>query len=40
MKRINVMVSDEAKKVLTDFQKHKSISTLDEALDKLLLGAH
>ncbi len=36
MKRINVMVSDEAKQVLVDYQKKNRIPTLDEALDKLL----
>ncbi len=37
MKRINVMVSDEAKQVLVDYQKKRGLPTLDEAMDKLLL---
>ena len=37
MKRINVMVSDPAKALLTDYQKDEGHKTLDESLDGLLL---
>jgi len=37
MKRINVMVSDEAKAKLVAFQKHFRLTTQDEALDKVLI---
>jgi len=37
MRRINVMVSDEAKKILLEYQKYNLISTLDEAVEKILL---
>jgi hypothetical protein len=36
MKRINVMVSDEAKARLVAYQKHLRLTTQDEALDKIL----
>ena len=36
MKRVNCMVSDEAKDVLILFKKKCSFSTLDEALSELL----
>ncbi len=37
MKRINVMVSDEAKLVILAYQEDNNISTLDEATDKYVL---
>ncbi len=37
MKRVNVMVSDEAKDKLIVFQKYHRANTQDEALDKILL---
>jgi hypothetical protein len=37
MKRLNVMVSDEAKKILVDYKKVNLISTLDETTDKFIL---
>ena len=37
MKRINVIVSDEAKKIVLGFQEKKNISTLDETMDKFIL---
>ncbi len=37
MKRINVMVSDEAKEKIIAFQKQKQYRTLDEAVDGFLL---
>lgn len=37
-KRINAMVSDEAKKKLIDYQKRRNYSTLDEAFDAFILG--
>lgn len=42
MKRINTMVSDGAKDVLTDYKSTHGHSTLDEALEGLLLefGRH
>jgi hypothetical protein len=36
MKRINVMVSDEAKAKLVAYQRHLRLTTQDEALDKVL----
>jgi hypothetical protein len=36
MKRVNVMVSDEAKEKLINYQKYHRLNTQDEALDKLL----
>ncbi|MCX6673438.1 MAG: hypothetical protein NTY37_06650 [Methanothrix sp.] len=36
MKRINVMVSDEAKAKLVAYQKHLRLTTQDESLDKIL----
>jgi len=36
MKRVNCMVSDEAKDVLISFKKNNGHSTLDEALSELL----
>lgn len=33
MKRINVMVSDEAKEIIVKFKEEKGFSTLDEAVD-------
>lgn len=38
MKRINVMVSDEAKEKILDFQKEQKITTLDEAVDAYIKG--
>ncbi len=40
MKRINVMVSDEAKGILLVYQKDNIISTLDEAVDGYILETH
>jgi len=37
MKRLNVMVSDEAKKILLKYKDEKNISTLDETVDKFVL---
>ena len=37
MKRVNVMISDEAKEKLISFQKYHRMNTQDEALDKILL---
>jgi hypothetical protein len=37
MKRINVMVSDEAKNKILEFQKQNNIPSLDETLDKYIL---
>jgi len=37
MKRLNVMVSDEAKNVLLKYKEEKNISTLDETVDKFVL---
>jgi hypothetical protein len=37
MKRINVMVSDEAKKIILSFQEKNDISTLDDTMDKYIL---
>ena len=37
MKRLNVMMSDEAKEIILSFQKGNDLSTLDEAMDKYLL---
>jgi hypothetical protein len=36
MKRINVMVSDDAKAKLVAYQKHFRLTTQDETLDKIL----
>jgi hypothetical protein len=36
MKRVNVMVSDEAKERLINYQKYHRLNTQDEALDTLL----
>jgi hypothetical protein len=38
MKRVNVMVSDEAKEKLINYQKYHRLNTQDEALDKILLA--
>lgn len=38
-KRVNVIVSDEAKEALLRYQKEKKIKTLDEALDGYILDA-
>jgi len=38
MKRVNVMVSDEAKEKLITYQKYHRMNTQDEALDKILLA--
>jgi len=38
MKRVNVMVSDEAKEKLINYQKYHRMNTQDEALDKILLA--
>ena len=37
MKRINVMVSDEAKEKIIAYQKQSKYSTLDESVDKFIL---
>lgn len=37
MRRVNVMVSDEAKQKLIDYQKYHRIETQDGALDKILM---
>ena len=37
MERINVIVSNEAKKVLIDYMKKYDLNSQDTALDKLLL---
>lgn len=37
MKRVNVMVSDEAKDKLINYQKYHRLNTQDEALDKILM---
>lgn len=37
MKRINVMISDEAKEILLKYKAEKTISTLDETVDKFVL---
>jgi hypothetical protein len=37
MKRINVMVSDEAKAIVLEFQKKTKLTTLDEAIEKFVL---
>lgn len=37
MKRINVMVSDEAKEIILKFKDEKGIRTLDEAVDTYIL---
>jgi hypothetical protein len=37
MKRINVMVSDEAKEKIIAYQKRNHYSTLDEAVDSFVL---
>ena len=37
MKRINTMVSDEAKGILVDYKETYEHRTLDEALDALLI---
>jgi len=37
MKRINGMVSDEAKVILVTWKSTQGVTTLDEALDDLLL---
>ena len=37
MKRINVMVSDEAKQIILSFQEENDISTLDDTMDKYIL---
>jgi len=37
MKKINVAISDSAHKVLRQFKLNNDVTTLDEAVDKLLL---
>lgn len=37
MKRINVLISEEARAVLAEFQKKNKISTLDETVDQFVL---
>ena len=37
MKRVNVMVSDDAKDKLINFQKYHRLNTQDEALDRILM---
>jgi len=38
MKRINVMVSDEAKEIILKFQKNHNLSTLDETVNQYIIG--
>ena len=38
MKRINVMISDEAKAALLKYQEEHDISSLDESLDSFILS--
>jgi uncharacterized FlgJ-related protein len=38
MKRINVMVSDEAKEKILKFQKRNQYQTLDETVDQYILN--
>lgn len=38
MKRINVMVSDDAKEKILIYQKKKQYSTLDETVDQFILS--
>jgi hypothetical protein len=37
MKRINVMVSDEAKEKLLEYQKYRRLNTQDETVNEILL---
>ena len=37
MRRVNVMVSDEAKQKFIDYQKYHRLETQDSALDKILM---
>jgi hypothetical protein len=37
MRRVNVMVSNEAKEKLKSYQRFHRINTQDEALDKLIM---
>ncbi len=37
MKRVNVMISDEAKKVILLHQERNKFTTLDESLDSFIL---
>ena len=37
MKRINVMVSDEAKELMLKYKEKNNISTLDETMDKFII---
>jgi len=37
MKRINVMVSDEAKEKLLDYQKYRRLNTQDETVNEILM---
>lgn len=37
MKRINVMVSDEAKEKILAYQKQKQYPTLDETVDRFII---
>lgn len=39
MKRLNVMISDEAKAVIVKFQEDNNITTLDSATDKYIKEA-
>lgn len=36
MQRVNVMISDRAKKILIDYQERKGLSKQDDALTKLI----
>jgi len=36
MKRINVLISEDARQILDEFQKKNKISTLDDAVDQYI----
>lgn len=38
MKRINVLISDEARETLKRFQEKNKISTIDETVDQFILS--
>jgi len=37
MKRINVMVSDEAKEIVVNYQKKMNLTTLDETMNEIIM---
>lgn len=37
MKRINVMVSDEAKEIVMSYQKKMNLTTLDETVNAIIM---